>query len=53
MPLESSSIFIRSAQGSGTQPGIAQTSLSPIREVMEAVLAGRILQQSDILREWH
>ena len=52
MPLASSSVFIRSAQGSGSQPGIAQSSLSPIREVMDAVLAGRILQLSDILRDW-
>lgn len=52
IPLASSSVFIRSAQGSGAQPGIAQSSLSPIREVMDAVLAGRILQLSDILREW-
>lgn len=53
MPLAPSSAFIRSAQGTGAQPGIAQSSLSPIREVMEAVLAGRILHQGHILREWH
>jgi len=53
MPLASSSTFIRSAQATGSQPGIAQSSLSPIREVMEGVLAGRILQQTDILRDWH
>jgi hypothetical protein len=52
MPLASSSAFIRSAQGSGAQPGITQSSLSPIREVMDAVLEGRIFYQADILREW-
>lgn len=52
MPLASSNAFIRSHQGSGPQPGIAQSSLSPIREVMDGVLAGRYLQQGDILLEW-
>jgi hypothetical protein len=52
LPLASSSVFIRSAQGSGAQPGITQSSLSPIRDVMDAVLTGRIRQQGDILREW-
>jgi hypothetical protein len=52
IPLAPSSSFVRSTQGPGAQPGIAQSSLSPIREVMDGVLSGRYRQQGDILLEW-
>jgi len=50
LPLTSESTFIRSAQGAGTQPGVAQSSLSSMQEVLEAVMDGRVQYQRDILR---
>jgi hypothetical protein len=50
LPLNSTSTFIRSAQIAGPQPGLAQSSLSPIREALDAVLEGRAQSWSDILR---
>jgi hypothetical protein len=50
LPLNSSSTFIRSAQVSGIQPGLAQSSISPIQTIMDAVLEGRAQNWSDILR---
>jgi len=53
LPLNSSSTFIRSSQGSGAQPGVAQSSFSPIQDVLDAVMDGRVLRQSDIFRVFH
>jgi hypothetical protein len=50
LPLNSSSTFIRSAQIAGPQPGLAQSSLSPIQLTLDAVLEGRAQSWSDILR---
>jgi hypothetical protein len=50
LPLNPSSMFIRSYQGTGAQPGIAQSTFSPIQVVLEAVLDGRVQNQVDILR---
>jgi hypothetical protein len=50
LPLNASSTFIRSAQVTGIQPGLAQSSISPIQPVMDAVLEGRAQNWSDILR---
>ena len=53
LPLTPESTFIRSAQGTGPQPGVAQSSLSSIQEVLEAVMDGRVQYQKDILRLFH
>ena len=50
LPLNPSSTFIRSAQISGLQPGLAQSSLSPIQLALDAVMEGRARNWSDILR---
>jgi len=50
LPLTSSSTFIRSAQIAGPQPGLAQSSISPIQLALDAVLEGRAQSWSDILR---
>ena len=50
LPLSPSSTFIRSAQISGVQPGLAQSSLSPIQLALDAVMEGRARNWSDILR---
>jgi hypothetical protein len=50
LPLNSSSTFIRSAQIAGPQPGLAQSSISPIQLALDAVLEGRAQNWSDILR---
>lgn len=50
LPLNSSSTFIRSAQVAGPQPGLAQSSISPIQLALDAVLEGRAQSWSDILR---
>lgn len=50
LPLTPSSTFIRSAQIQGSQPGLAQSSISPIQTVMDAVLEGRVRTWNDILR---
>jgi hypothetical protein len=52
VPLNSSSTFIRSAQGTGVQPGIAQSYISPIQDVIDAVMEGRVQSFNDILRIW-
>lgn len=49
LPLDSSSTFIRTAQISGPQPGLAQSSLSSILTTLEAVLGGRVRNWNDIL----
>jgi len=50
LPLNSSGIFIRSIQGQGAQPGVAQSSISSIQKVMDAVLAGEAQNAYDIFR---
>lgn len=50
LPLNESSTFIRSAQTPGVQPGLAQSSLSPMQMVVDAVLEGRAQNWNDILR---
>ena len=49
LPLDPSSTFIRSAQVSGPQPGLAQSSISSIQIVMDAVLSGRARTWNEIL----
>jgi len=53
VPILPTSTFIRSVQGSGVQPGIAQSSISPMQEVIDAVTNGRIQTVNDIIRIWH
>ena len=53
VPLDPSSSFIRSAQGTGAQPGIVQSYISPVQEVIDAVMEGRVQSFYDILRIWH
>jgi hypothetical protein len=50
LPLNPSSTFIRSAQISGVQPGLAQSSLSPVQLALDAVMEGRARNWNDILR---
>jgi hypothetical protein len=50
LPLDSSSTFIRSAQIPGPQPGLAQSSISPMQTVLDAVLEGRARTWSEILQ---
>jgi hypothetical protein len=50
LPLDSSSTFIRSAQSVGNQPGPAQSSLSPMDKVVDAVLDGRARNWAEILQ---
>ena len=50
LPLSPSSTFIRSAQISGIQPGLAQSSLGSIQLALDAVLEGRARNWSDVLR---
>jgi hypothetical protein len=50
LPLDSGSTFIRSAQISGPQPGLAQSSISSIQVVMDAVLGGRARSWNEILQ---
>jgi len=50
LPLDSSSTFIRSAQITGPQPGLAQSSLSSIQTIMDAVLDGRARNWAEILQ---
>jgi hypothetical protein len=50
LPLSPSSTFIRSAQVQGIQPGLAQSSISSMKNVLDAVLDGRVRNWSDILR---
>jgi hypothetical protein len=50
LPLEAGSTFIRSAQIPGPQPGLAQSSISSIQSIMEAVLDGRVRNWSEILQ---
>ena len=42
LPLNPSSSFIRSAQATGVQPGIVQSYSSPMRDVLDAVIEGRV-----------
>jgi hypothetical protein len=53
VPILPTSTFIRSVQGSGVQPGIAQSSISPMQEVIDAVTSGRIRTVNDIIQIWH
>jgi hypothetical protein len=53
VPLDPSSSFIRSAQGTGVQPGIVQSYISPVQDVIDAVIEGRVQSLNDILRFWH
>jgi len=50
LPLDASSTFIRSAQISGPQPGLAQSSISSMQIIMDAVLSGRVRNWNDILQ---
>jgi hypothetical protein len=50
LPLNASSTFIRSAQVQGVQPGLAQSSISSMQNVLDAVLDGRVRNWNDILR---
>ena len=50
LPLNASSTFIRSAQISGPQPGLAQSSISSMQIIMDAVLSGRVRNWNDILQ---
>jgi hypothetical protein len=50
LPLNASGIFIRSIQGQGAQPGVAQSSISSIQKVMDAVLSGAAQSAYDIFR---
>ena len=50
MPLDPSSTFIRSAQIPGPQPGLAQSSISSIQVVLDAVLGGRARTWNEILQ---
>jgi hypothetical protein len=53
LPLNSSSTFIRSAQATGVQPGIVQSYSSPMRDVLDAVIEGRVQNFNDILQYSH
>ena len=53
LPLDASSTFIRSAQAPGVQPGVAQSSISSVQTVMDAVLEGRARSSIDILQMSH
>ena len=53
LPLDPSSTFIRSAQASGIQPGVAQSSTSSMQAVLNAVLEGRAQSSNDILMMSH
>ena len=50
LPLDASSTFIRSAQIVGPQPGLAQSSISSMQTVLDAVVEGRARTWSDILQ---
>jgi hypothetical protein len=50
LPIQPSSVFIRSAQTSGVQPGPAQSSLSPMATTVDAVLAGQARNWSEIIQ---
>jgi hypothetical protein len=50
LPITPTSMFIRSAQISGPQPGLAQSSIAPIQSILDAVLEGRAQSWRDILR---
>jgi hypothetical protein len=50
LPLDASSTFIRSAQISGPQPGLAQSSISSMQNILDAVLSGRARNWNDILQ---
>jgi hypothetical protein len=50
LPLNSSSTFIRSAQISGPQPGLAQSSISSIQSILDAVVEGRARSWNEILQ---
>jgi len=50
LPLNPSSTFIRSAQISGIQPGLAQSSLGPMQLALDAVIEGRARNWNDVLR---
>jgi hypothetical protein len=50
LPLDASSTFIRSAQVVGPQPGLAQSSISSMQTVRDAVVEGRARTWSDILQ---
>jgi hypothetical protein len=50
LPLNPSSTFIRSAQTRGSQPGLAQSAISSMQTVLDAVLEGRARTWSDIYR---
>jgi hypothetical protein len=50
LPLDATSTFIRSAQIPGPQPGLAQSSLSSIQSILDAVLDGRVRSWNEILQ---
>jgi hypothetical protein len=50
LPLDSSSTFIRSAQISGPQPGLAQSSISSMQSILDAVQEGRARNWVEILQ---
>jgi hypothetical protein len=50
LPIDSSSTFIRSIQGPGTQPGVAQSSISPMQTIIEAVIEGRAQSVYDLIQ---
>jgi hypothetical protein len=50
LPLNPASTFIRSAQIQGPQPGLAQSSISPIQPGLDAVLDGSVRSWNDILQ---
>ena len=50
LPLNESSTFIRSAQTAGPQPGLAQSSISSMQIILDAVLSGRARSWNEILR---
>jgi hypothetical protein len=50
LPLNASSTFIRSAQIPGPQPGLAQSSVSSMQTILDAVLDGRVRNWSEILQ---
>jgi hypothetical protein len=50
LPLNASSTFIRSAQITGPQPGLAQSSISSMQNILDAVLTGRARNWNEILQ---